>query len=370
MHSEQPEQYTLFPAVQADKPDKKTELMATMKAMPQPTAEQVQTDKQAAADGTYKRTDAAQQEESPAHAVGKTCGDFLSMTFPPKRQLLGPVLQERDLAMLFAGRGTGKTLFTMQMAVAEAGGGTFLKWQAENPQRVLYVDGEMPGALMQYRVKKAREWAIGAETTLVDKNLAIITPDIQPGAMLNLTKPEGQAWLLPWVEWADIVILDSLLTLAPYGKSNDAESALPLQGYLLQLRQKGKTVLVVHHAGKGGDQLGTINKETVLDTVFKLTPVDMWEQTADAQFKLSFTKNRNFWGVDANPLLVSLQDGVWTYKDGLVSMVEAVRERVELGLTQTEIAKELKCNQSTVSRIVRDNEIKKPTKNARPPKAK
>lgn len=340
------------PSSPAEHSDQKAELMAAMQAMPKPTAEQVQADIQAAADGTYKRTDRAPQEGKAPHAVCVSCGDFLSMTFPPKEHLLGPVLQERDLAMLFAMRGAGKTLFTMQMAITLAGGGTFLKWQATTPKKVLYVDGEMPGALMQARVRNAREMAIGTELNNVDQNLFIITPDTQPEAMKNIAQKDGQMWLMPWLEWADIVILDSLLTLAPYGKSNEAESFLPMQDFILLLRQKGKTVLLIHHAGKSGEQLGTINKETVLDTVFKLSPVEEDEKTADTQFTLSFTKHRNFWGDDATPLIVSLQGEKWSFESEMENRIDKIRELAAQGLTQKQMEPIVKCNQATISRLM------------------
>lgn len=360
MPRQQLDQYSLLPAVQ---PDQKAELLTMMRTMPKPTPEQVQADKQAAADGTYKSTAVAQQGGAGTHAVGVSCADFLSMSFPPKEHLLGPVLQERDLAMLFAQRGTGKTLFTIQMAITLAGGGTFLKWSALHPSNVLVVDGEMPGALMQARVKNARMWARGAELNLVDKNLVIVTPDTQPSGIKNLAYKDGQAWLMPWIEWASVVILDSLLTLAPYGKGNEAESFQPMQDFLLQLRQMGKTALVVHHAGKSGEQLGTINKETVLDTVFKLSPIDADKKTADTQFTLSFTKNRNFWGDDAASLIVSLQDGIWSYEDEIKSRIDQIRELAAKGKTQKEMAAIIGCDQGTISRDMNKYGIQRDSKN-------
>ena len=41
--------------------------------------------------------------------------DYLDTSFPPKNPILEPVLRERDLAMLFAKRGVGKTLFILQV---------------------------------------------------------------------------------------------------------------------------------------------------------------------------------------------------------------------------------------------------------------
>ena len=54
--------------------------------------------------------------------------------------------------MVHAWRGVGKTYFALGAAYAVASGGAFLKWRAERPRKVLYVDGEMPGAAIKERL--------------------------------------------------------------------------------------------------------------------------------------------------------------------------------------------------------------------------
>jgi RecA-family ATPase len=54
--------------------------------------------------------------------------------------------------MLYAWRGVGKTHVALGIGFAVASGGTFLGWQATAPRRVLYLDGEMPGASLQSRL--------------------------------------------------------------------------------------------------------------------------------------------------------------------------------------------------------------------------
>ena len=43
-----------------------------------------------------------------------------------------------------------------------------------------------------------------------------------------------------------------------------------MQRWLLSLRRRGKGALLIHHAGKGGQQRGTSRREDVLDTVIAL----------------------------------------------------------------------------------------------------
>lgn len=285
-------------------------------------------------------------------AVAMKVADFVNANFPPKRAILKPIIQERDLFEIYAVRGAGKTLFALQMACHIASGTDFLKWHASEPRRVLYVDGEMPAALLQYRLRMALKWG-GISLDQIGDRLKVVTPDIQEKFMMNLSTPQGQAWLMPATVDADVIFLDSLLTLAPHGKSNDAESFMPMQELLLKLRSQGKTVGFIHHAGKSGRQLGTINKETVLDSVLGLDRAK--ESGADTAMILHFDKTRNFYGEDAASLLVTLQeDEGWSYQN-VENWIEAraVELSNETTMTQREIADELGVDQSTVSRILK-----------------
>ena len=76
-------------------------------------------------------------------------GEFCRINFAPREYVLAPILPERGLAMLYAGRGVGKTRVGMGLSYAVASGGAFLRWKAPKPRRVLYVDGEMPAELMK-----------------------------------------------------------------------------------------------------------------------------------------------------------------------------------------------------------------------------
>ena len=72
--------------------------------------------------------------------------------FPERVQLLGPLIHAGDLAMVFAGRGVGKTQVCLSIGAALAFGAVFLRWKAAQPVGVLYLDAEMAGAVMQQRV--------------------------------------------------------------------------------------------------------------------------------------------------------------------------------------------------------------------------
>jgi hypothetical protein len=92
------------------------------------------------------RPDATRQGHDPGvvphRIVALTIDELLKRNFPPMEPLLEPWLCKQHLSMVHAWRGIGKTHFALAVAYAVAGGGTFLKWKAAKPRRVVYIDGE------------------------------------------------------------------------------------------------------------------------------------------------------------------------------------------------------------------------------------
>src|ERR1019366_5838951 len=69
----------------------------------------------------------------------------------PRECFLGSWLREGSLGFLFGLRGIGKTWFSLGIARAIAEGTAFGPWHGRKPQRVTYIDGEMPLESMQQR---------------------------------------------------------------------------------------------------------------------------------------------------------------------------------------------------------------------------
>ena len=150
-------------------------------------------------------------------------------------------------------------------------------------------------------------------------------------------------------------MLDNLSSLTAVIRDNDAESWRPVQGWLLELRRRGISVLIVHHAGKGGQQRGTSRREDVLDTSISLRRPSDYSPTEGARFEVHLEKARGVYGQDARPFEAKLEirDGaaIWTTRE----LEDANRARVQAllddGLTLREIADETGIPKSTVGRI-------------------
>lgn len=188
--------------------------------------------------------------------------EFLGLDLPQRELLLFPFLPKAGLCMLHAFRGVGKTHMSLGIAYAVATGGEFLIWKALKPRGVLYIDGEMPASVLQERL--ARIVTMYNVKELPGK-LKILTPDLQPnGLMPDLATIEGQQIINHYItDEIDLVIVDNLSCLAPSIKENDASDWALIQTWVLNLRTRGKSVLLIHHSGKNGGQRGTSKKEDV-----------------------------------------------------------------------------------------------------------
>src|SRR5262249_3956937 len=144
-----------------------------------------------------------------------------------------------------------KSWVTVGAASAIAAGGSFLRWKAPEPRRVLFVDGEM----MSRRIKE-RLLALELSASLVPgDNLQIFTPD-EAGRLLNLSKAEDPEDVERAAEecCAQAIIFDNIASLYrtdnPKLTSNLAEWWEPYQTWQLGFRARGIPTLTALHSGK------------------------------------------------------------------------------------------------------------------------
>jgi hypothetical protein len=273
------------------------------------------------------------------------------MQFPRRELLLEPWLPEKGLAMIAAPRGLGKTHVALNVAFAVASGGSFLRWRASAARRVLYVDGEMPAVSLQERLARIVQHS---EADLAPGALAFLAADQCEFGLPDLSTPEGQAALRTRLDPYDLIILDNLSTLCRSGRENEAESWGQVQAFALELRRANKSVLFIHHTGKGGAQRGTSKREDVLDSVLLLKRPDDYEASQGARFIAQFDKARGFTGADAEPFEAALdpRTGLWSVKAVTETRDAQIRELKALGYSNREIAEELGVGKSTVNRVL------------------
>jgi hypothetical protein len=291
--------------------------------------------------------------QQPFSAIGLE--DLLKRQFPPKEMLLAPWLPFKGVAMVFAPRGAGKTHFALGAAYAVASGGSFLGWFAPRPRKVLVIDGEMPAAALQER------WMdIVAKSPKEPPSpgfVRILASDLSEFGLPDLSTQQGQDAIQPHIGDAELIVVDNLSTLARSGKENESESWGMLQSWALKQRREGRSVLFVHHAGKGGEQRGTSKREDIMDSVIKLSLPSDYSPVDGARFVVQFTKSRGFSGPEAEPFEAALRDGLWSMKsleDVRTAQILALHAE---GLNQRDIASEVGCSAATVNRVIKRSKL-------------
>jgi putative DNA primase/helicase len=305
----------------------------------------------AAAVGT-KSTCGHMSTKPPAkQIVGIDIGAFLQREFPPRTNLLSPWLPAQGLTMVYAYRGIGKTFFALSVAYAVASGGSYLGWDAPFPVGVIYIDGEMPGPVMQERLAAT----VRGNDKEASAPLIIVNPDLQPEGMPRIDTEEGQTAIESLLtDEIKLIVIDNISTLAA-AKENEADGWTPVQGWALKQRAAGRSILFIHHSGKGGAQRGTSRREDVLDTVIALRRPADYLPDQGAVFEIHFEKNRGLYGDDVKSIEATLstdEQGLMTWRTRTVedSTFDRVVSLLNEGIKQSDIAEELGINKSNVSR--------------------
>ncbi|MBA3789577.1 AAA family ATPase [Patescibacteria group bacterium] len=243
---------------------------------------------------------------------GISVGQLVQMEFTKKTEILGPWLKEGNLVLIYANRGLGKTFFALQIAQAVATEGTFLKWKAGKSSSVCLFDGEMGLESLSMRVGSIID---NSEVEMGRDAMKIVTFEHFGLKMPNLSDPEDQEIYTAESAGSDLIIIDNLLTCSRPMDSrlHDNETAQwgRIQEWLIKMRQAGKSVVLIHHAGKSGSQLGTSQRENIMDTVIALKKPARNVMIDGFQAELYFEKHRNFYGKDTEPLFIEYETSEW-----------------------------------------------------------
>jgi hypothetical protein len=275
----------------------------------------------------------------------------------PKPEVLFPWLKEGGLAMVFGNRGVGKSFFSLGLSISLATGGQFLSWPVTTPVDVLYVDGEMALSEFRDRIKNL----VGEAQT---DRLSILSHeevyrDTEQDMDLGV-----EVWQTAIMAYVDehpeirVVVIDNLSCLLPsIAEDKRDDWARRVAPFLIGFRRRGIAVVLVHHAGKSGNQRGTSAREDLLDTVIQLAYPSGYEQGGGLNFTVTFTKSRGCFGDDLEPIEASLDpeaEGMvgWSWKPLERTNEDYVLGEIGLGNTkQVDIAETLTLSAGAVSKI-------------------
>lgn len=277
--------------------------------------------------------------------------DLLKLKLPPTAKYWSNYIRDGNLVMIYGWRGIGKSHLVLCLAVSMATGAKFLGRGPEKPLRVVIMDGEMSLSALKARLKRT----CSALSTQPNENLRFISPETYSGLMPRITEPDGQVELETALghDW-DVLVIDNYGSFS--GGREDADAWAPWAKWLMVLRRRGKTVILVHHTGKNGKQRGASNHEDIMDACMSISPPKTPNSNAGGhQFVLRWEKARHIPSKYAHPMLVSCEkddDGIerWSKSDELDPLRARAVEMLKQGKTQAAIARELGVNKSTISR--------------------
>jgi archaellum biogenesis ATPase FlaH len=222
--------------------------------------------------------------------------DIIKKDIPPVEYLLGQWLPLQSLGMVYAKPAVGKSWFCMALVVALASAyKRFLGWSINKQVRSLIVDGEMSLSDIKERFLKLSPTGLDQIDILASEDMFL------EGQPLSLDRPDHQEWFHQLLDDLEkdgrkpqVIVFDNLSTLRNSTNENDNSETQRLVSWLVSLRARGFTVLVVHHAGKNGDQRGASILTVPMNYVVKLTKPESDRPVRDGEtrFEVSFDKMR------------------------------------------------------------------------------
>lgn len=282
-----------------------------------------------------------------------TAKELAKAKAPPGKPLWDDLILMRMLGMFTGPRGGGKTFALLSFAVAVASGCEFLGRGPSKPRNVVVLDGEMGFRLMQERIKIVCD-ALGVKPS---RKLKLLNPDLYDGVLPSLATPEGQQQidaLIP--KDTDLIIVDNF-SCWNRGGDEHADGWSIWNSWLLAHKRMGHTVILVHHTGKNGDQRGASNREDSMDFVITLKPVKDGVHPGALRFDLEWTKARHLprdqvHSIRATLLREKPKGERWMHEKAPTDdeKVTEARALSAQGISQTEIAKRMGVNKSTISR--------------------
>lgn len=240
-----------------------------------------------------------------SEGIGQDIVDLIAKPPQVREFILEPWLQQGDLVLLYAPTGMGKSFFCQDLLHSITCDLPFLDWRPRRPRRSVYLESEMGENITQKRFADLERSRPERFTYYAVEVLSF--EDFENFQLANISDPEEQKEYIQYFrEWeADVVVIDNYLTAARAITKFDSDLTIwaRVQEWLIALRALGLTVILVHHSGKSGEQLGTSMRENLMDTVIKLQPTKLGRSLPINGFacELHFTKARKFFGRAKEP---------------------------------------------------------------------
>lgn len=290
---------------------------------------------------------------------GISLTDLIARHFEPNPILLEPWLREGETVLITAPRGVGKTWLGLSIGLALTYDLKIDGWETKKHVGVVYVDGEMNAYRLQTRM-----------IDMIKRNptpkapFKIYSSDI-------LARESKDSPCISSKEWRDgyynflkkhreykVIIFDNLGSLVYGIDENNKRDWDDINKFMISLRSLDVTSVMIHHTGKSGDQRGTSAREDNIDTSMKLIRPKGYTSGDGCKFIVEFTKNRNFYGSDADScclrLKLTTQGLVWETENPRQEKKEQIIAMLGQGMKQNEIANAVECKAPYVTQVKKE----------------
>lgn len=289
-----------------------------------------------------------------------TIEEFCALTFPKQRPILGP-LKTQQIILVAALPGVGKTQLGLAWGDAISRGQDWCHWRAHEPASVLYIDGEMTGDQLQERLDRYVDPNRAQDFRIINSVNWLPKLGLNLGHP-NLADPKWQRIIAKWAEPRDVVVIDNVMSLVevPGVSMSSDEFWRAAHKFAVMLRGMGKIVIIIDHSNASGEVFGTKTKIWAVDFYITLSkPGGEDELSANVAqstaFNVKFGKIRGVETTDTRPFEARLEvsHGGWKSTPLWDSTEALVIKLMDEGLSQREIAEELKLSKSGINRIIK-----------------
>ena len=198
----------------------------------------------------------------------------------------------------------------------------------------------------------------------INDNLLLLNHEIlfdRTDSTMNITHPLIQKGITDYCisETVKVLILDNLSTLGSGMKENESDSWEQVNNWLLDLRRRKISVIIVHHAGRSGQMRGTSRRE---DNLFWIISLDSSktesEETRGVRFISRFTKpsrnTQNEIPVYEWQVLTDEATGIATVTCSKAQTLDVFRAVLESGVVKpSEVARVMRIEDYEVSRLAK-----------------
>ncbi len=275
-------------------------------------------------------------EEEPNKLIGHDLKDYFKLDIKPTKFIVQRLLKEKSINFISGPKGNGKTEVVIGIGQALARGKNFLHYECPEATPVIYMDGEMdPYDIIERTDPYNKLYGFPP-----DDHFHILNYALQPNeCFLDLKSEKGQEFILDYIEdiktqtnKTPVIIFDNLRSLSNY-KENDSDEFLPIGKFLLKLRGRGITSIVIDHHGKTGDSPRGTSSKTDWANISMIVKSETEKGNPKMRMRISFDKARGLRPDETDPFLAEYTNGIWNLgtskfeqgEDALCEKIHSIR---------------------------------------------